>query len=413
MDRLGKWVTVLMFFYVVYHSIAETLPTTFEMPRAGGEAPFLGADDGDYTYRVVNKFIQGLDKYMHDPDIRNIGPGTFAGTKRHLQYTSRNELFLEYTAWANAANEDAAGYHQFLRVANRLIGPGSKIIGIRKSSEHAQCNVCYELKSKIKQARTQAAKAEAYRKYSHHILSQWLDRQVYWAFRSQSQQYFRQMLDLGGKLLQGSLTTNLLSCIMDGLDQAKLRTPRVLHRHSKLYDALFRPACHMVGCWIHGFKLHFYISDADQRKDSNAQLEVLSRSLSDLFDEFHQLPAGLQVQQDNCFREGKNQYVLAYLLLLVILAVLRHTLASYLRTGHSHEDIDQVFGAESGFLAKREWSTALELVQLLDSTCRSENQAEKRNDKRKAAASKLDECALWKDWAKRLNIALKGIRIFA
>ena len=82
MDRLGKWVTVLMFFYVVYHSIAETLPTTFEMPRAGGEAPFLGADDGDYTYRVVNKFIQGLDKYMHDPDIRNIGPGTFAGTKK-------------------------------------------------------------------------------------------------------------------------------------------------------------------------------------------------------------------------------------------------------------------------------------------------------------------------------------------
>ena len=202
LDKLGKWVAIVLFFWMLYHSCAETLPTTFNMPRAKSEAPFMSPDDEDYSFRVVNKFMMGLNVYCNDPDVHNIGPGTFSGSKRHLQHTTRTELYFEYVASCRAKGEAEASYSQFMRVANKIIGPHSRFsyLGLRKTCEHAQCNYCFEFKRAIRHASGSEAKGEAYRKYSHHILSQWLDRQIYWQFRAVSQSYFRQVLQLGSRL---------------------------------------------------------------------------------------------------------------------------------------------------------------------------------------------------------------------
>ena len=96
-------------------------------------------------------------------------------------------------------------------------------------------------------------------------------------------------------------------------------------RPSKSLETLYRPTLHLVGCWLHGFLLLFWISNEDFKKNSCTQLEHLFNGLSSILDSYTDLPLVLHLQQDNCGREGKNQYVLAAMCLLVLLRIFNAT----------------------------------------------------------------------------------------
>ena len=135
--------------------------------------------------------------------------------------------------------------------------------------------------------------------------------------------------------MQQSIALNCLTIICDGMDQAKYRIPRVRERGSKLFKTLFRPTLHCVGTWCHGSRLEFAVSDQDLKKDSQCQLEVINRCLANVYaDTNQQFPMGLILQQDNCFREGKNRYLLGFVVLAVALNMFRYAVCNYLRTGH-------------------------------------------------------------------------------
>lgn len=199
-----KWPGVLMFFWKTYQSAAELMPTNFRM---AAEAEFPGQDvtkrDEDYELRQVNGFLQNLHRYSSDLDIHLIGPGTFSGPCRYLQATTRTELYWEYVAASNASGDEPASYATFLRVANAIIKPGLRAghLKFRGVNQHGQCNVCYELKTKIRGARLPDVRQELYRAYSQHLLSQWLDRQQYWSCRSFSHQWFTINLRFGERTL--------------------------------------------------------------------------------------------------------------------------------------------------------------------------------------------------------------------
>ena len=96
------------------------------------------------------------------------------------------------------------------------------------------------------------------------------------------------------------------------MDQAKFRVPRLLNdRKSKRLEALFRPALHVVGSWLHGHILNLAITDEDLKKDSETQAEVILRTLGDAWEAAgFELPLGIHLQQDNCYRECKNTYII-------------------------------------------------------------------------------------------------------
>lgn len=136
------------------------------------------------------------------------------------------------------------------------------------------------------------------------------------------------------------LATHVVCINIDGMDQSKFRIPRVAAATyggstSKLFQRLFRPVLHVTGAWCHGHRLNFWIMDEDVKKDSSAQQEVLSRTLSDVFNQYGTLPAGLVIQQDNTYREGKNRYFLSHMILLVAIRCFRFCICNYLRVGHS------------------------------------------------------------------------------
>ena len=250
------------------------------------------------------------------------------------------ELFFEYVAHCNATSEEAASFTTFTRVANKIMGPHlrSGHLHFRKPNDHSKCDACIQLKKAMRKKEVEVGGSDAAtRAYSSHILSQWLDRQIYWSFRSLSQSFFQQVA-AGERFLRVAVATNAVCLIADGMDQAKFKCPRVRGRdnaaNSKLFTGLFRPRLHVAGVWIHGFKLTLYVADEDVCKNSTSQMEMISRALSQVKQQHGSLPFGLCIQQDNTYREGKNRHFLAFCILVVALRCFRWCTTSFLRVGH-------------------------------------------------------------------------------
>ena len=128
---------------------------------------------------------------------------------------------------------------------------------------------------------------------------------------------------------------SILCIAQDGMDQAKFRTPRSRKKPTKLYQQLRRPALHCAASWCHGWCLRLAIADENLKKDSQCSLEQLSRTLDSVLQEAGSLASGVNLQQDNTYREGKDQYVAAFAILTIALGCFRHFTLSYLRKGHS------------------------------------------------------------------------------
>ena len=195
MQGQRKWFSVVLFLWIVWNSRAETLPTPFKMPHQ--DAPHI--QDEDYSLRVVNAFLNNLEKHDYDPENFQEGPGTFAGPRRFLQHSSRTDLYWEYRAYCQAQGDNnPCQYGMFMKVANKLLKPGVRKshLSFRKAGQFGKCDVCFDLKRRIRACKGEA-RSRLYKKYSAHILAQWLDRQRYWAFRTMSRALFDQARQLG------------------------------------------------------------------------------------------------------------------------------------------------------------------------------------------------------------------------
>ena len=334
------------------------------------------------------------------------GPGTFTGPRRYIEYTKPIELFYQYQGFAESRQEKAASFSTFLRIMRPIFKTHIKC---RDKGEHGQCDTCYKLRSAIKRAGSKEAKANLVRSYSRHLLSQWLDRTTYWHLRAQSRAFFAESLHLAGKLMASSTSASVLALIQDGMDQSKLRLPRPGYRQSsKAWQKIFRPACHLVGTWIHGFKLALSLSDEDLKKDSQTSIELIARALSEVVDSFGVVPLQIHLQQDNCAREGKNQFMLSFFLLLTTLGVCKYASLGFCRVGHSHEDIDQAFGQISRILQGKKISTPCEMIAMLNDLMGAERDGRIRGSR--ACALKVDETCCWKAFCKQAGVSFKGMR---
>lgn len=201
------WEQVVSFLWCIYHSSAEVMPNNYKIPGHGSmETPLPDkstAEDDDAMARILNGFQLTLHTKSSDPELNMIGPGTFAGPMRALPHGSRTELFWEYCAFCDARGQSQASYSTFLRVANPILKPGEKNghLRFRQPTEHSQCDVCFGLKRDITRAKTDDARREAMRSHHRHILSQWMDRQCYWSFRSMSHAVFAAIQEQGARLL--------------------------------------------------------------------------------------------------------------------------------------------------------------------------------------------------------------------
>ena len=184
-----KWPRVLCFLWLVYHSQAEVLPNRFRMPNGYiREGLIKDEEDGDFSDRYVLAFLHGIASHGKVPHLDSIGPGSFEGPRKYLQHRKAIDLYNEYCAHEVSCSQKPCCLSACMRCFKQISKTHLKFRG---QSEHAECNVCSKLKKRMAEGRSDFDKQKVYRIYSAHVLSQWIDRQVYWHQRTLSQDFFR------------------------------------------------------------------------------------------------------------------------------------------------------------------------------------------------------------------------------
>ena len=151
----------------------------------------------------------------------------------------------------------------------------------------------------------------------------------------------------------------------DGAHQAKSRIMVPLpQRHRKLKRYFSK----VVGALVHGHECAFNLVEEDAPKGANLMIEVivgcLDRAVADSRRHRRPLATHLWIQMDNAGGEGKNQWLMRFLGLLVDRGCFRSCVLSFLQVGHTHEDLDGIFGVMSMEIAKMlQWDCPQQMLE--------------------------------------------------
>ena len=158
---------------------------------------------------------------------------------------------------------------------------------------------------------------------------------------------------------------SVMTIIADGMDQSKFRIPHFGPVKLKGLDKFPRPAVHVAGIWCHGHSLQLGVSTPEVPKDSNTNVETISRMIESVFAKGRRLPHHLHLQLDNTSRENKNQKMMRFCMFLVHRGVFRTVSMCFLRKGHTHEDIDGIFGQLALDIARTTFDDLDDLEEIL------------------------------------------------
>ncbi|CAK9061755.1 unnamed protein product [Durusdinium trenchii] len=297
------------------------------------------------------------------------------------------EYWIQYKRQSQA--EHKASFPTFWRVWSSHYS----FMRFRSTSSHAQCSECVKHKALISSLadHLNARKVQQDLLYTH-LQAQFRDRSCYWRMRGLAR---ARGLDV--------------VCIQDGIDQSKFIVPRTSLMRAKTFEGFMRPKLHIVGVIAHGRHVAFYISEPNIPKDSNTSCEILADSLQRLAVAGVDLSAcRVTLQADNTCREVKNGILMRYVASLVSDGVIGSGRLSFLRTGHSHEDIDQLFGRVASFikLKVRTALTSSDFVHALEEFTRQLD----RPFEPQRFVVKLDSIRDWRGWlSEAMPVSLKGI----
>lgn len=158
------------------------------------------------------------------------------------------------------------------------------------------------------------------------------------------------------------------SIIVDGADQKNYGLPHFAR--STKSDSGHKIKIKVVGVLEHVLRgkecLSLFAMTEEYETGSNHIVEVVHQTLQRKKDNHGKLPPILFVQVDNCIRENKNRYFMAYFQSLVHLGVFKTVQISFLPIGHTHADIDQTFSSISTHLKINDAVTLPDLLAELE-----------------------------------------------
>ena len=268
----------------------------------------------------------------------------------------------------------------------------NQCLKFRTGWKHAVCAACVKHKMLLRQlAHDSAASHKQRLLYDRHLQGQFADRQVYWSFRASSR-----------------LRSKIITLILDGMDQAKFMIPRSPIFRSHEFDGFHRPRAHCVGCICHGYFVDIFISDADVKKSGSNSVEIIHQVLARLASLIDLSDCELVLQMDNAANQNKNNIVFAYLACLVACGIVTTAMACFLRTGHTHEDIDQLVGQLASYLIKH--CHIIETLPDMAVAIRKFLAELVRHHEPKRFVTKLDQTRDWKAFFAALRKTITGIK---
>ena len=410
----------LRFLWRKYHFDAEGLPDRFSLQWHDAETLTIGPNqtlvparsassaqdfDADRVQEEEARAIAGLALYIssaHEPNsMISLGPGAHGGPVRYIGVVKPIHLYLELEAWCAVQNIPKPSFNTLLRALDQC-----KCIRFRKTAgQHPNCDKCMEFKLRLRAPQHPNQRAHVLEEYCQHIFLQWCDRGMD-ANCTELSRTCRRMLDMGALLISMARHASFWLIRVDGVDQAKFRVPRCAMK-THAFDKLIRPALHVQGAWCEGFGYHFAVADADLKKDTNNNIEVVARLMEALYKRHGALPLAISLIQDNTCRECKNQKILKFGARLIALDILESISLLYPEKGHTHGPLDATFGQMCVKLSLEEFQDDLDVVAILDDFLRTSGLDEAtRQD---AMAYKLDEAPEWDQWALEVDLSISAL----
>ena len=155
-----------------------------------------------------------------------------------------------------------------------------------------------------------------------------------------------------------------LSIITDGADQSDHELPH-FHERSHSMDTVQKQKLHVYGALAHGRRAFAFTLPAHCQQGHNTTIEVLWRVFNYIRTTEKKLPPVLLLQLDNTTKQNKGKYLYSFLFLLVHHRVFERIIVTYLPSGHTHEDIDQMFSRFAIALRKKNALTRTEMGNVL------------------------------------------------
>ena len=219
---------------------------------------------------------------------------------------------------------------------------------IKKTNSFSKCNLCSILERRLQNTRNKHEIIQIREQRENHCERQMHERKLYYYKRNKAQKNPKKYL----------------SIIIDGMDQSKTNLPHFAGRKAKCLNLGELLQTHITGAISHGHERRMtFIDIMEYPHDSNLSINILLKVLhqcAKLNKNF--LPPVLYLQADNCCRENKNKYVLAFCELLIHLNIFRTVELSFLFVGHTHEDIDAFFSKISETLRTTDVETFPQLL---------------------------------------------------
>lgn len=268
-------------------------------------------------------------------------------TEFHLPFIEKKQVyqrFLDEYKILYGDNPPSQSY--FLRIWKQRLPE----IKIRKRTRFTICHECETIRSGLNSAGTNVARAAAFReKKTEHQKMIRRERQGYSRKCEEAKLYPEQFM----------------SVIVDGADQSAFGLPHFTFSTKNTSGHSIK--IKLVGVLEHGSSksLSLYVMTEEFETGSNHIIEAIHRTLQKKSLAAPKFPPVLYIQLDNCVRENKNRFTLAYLECLVAWGVFAEVQASFLPIGHTHADIDQTFSCTSGRLKTHDAITLSDLMKEL------------------------------------------------
>lgn len=385
-SRTGK---VCSFLETLYESVAETLPDvkddgietvlepdlSQEPPDAYVEAltasgvsqvPAVVCKPGKTKNQKPRKRKFGLDLHVERQ------PGNSGLQVKHLPPGCMRDYYDQFRSLDEVENQ--VSFKTFWKCW-KVEFPHLRF---RPVSSHSQCSECVHHKLMLRElGHFLVAKRKQAELYRTHLYSQYRDRMTYWSMRASSR------LKVNGHIV----------AIIDGMDQCKFSYPRTPLVRAKSLSTFIRPKLHIVGALCHGFSMTFTVSDHDHPKDSSVMNEILCHLLTRLGRSIRLQDHYIHIVSDNTSRECKNNTTLRMLSALTTHGVIMGGSLRNLRSGHSHEDIDQLFGNAALFVVRhaKQVETPDQFVGVLQKFCATAH----RPYEKERLVVKLDQHRNW------------------
>jgi hypothetical protein len=315
------------------------------------EAPRAGRLRSNSTRpaKVWNLVVQWLLMisafYLHDPTKAHI----------YLPFAHRKAVHDLFETEHRRDDEEEVCHASYF---NYVWGMDSRIthIRLRKHIRFALCPECVLYMTSRYHAMGDDERAKLKAKEFKHSRFVRAERQSYYDRRTcackQPQEFF--------------------SVIIDGADQSAYSMPHFVLLDKDTAGNGKRIRNHLFGAIVHGRALYGFSYLDNCKHGTNLTIEALHRVLVKewIRGGKNRLPRVLLLQLDNCSKQNKSQYLIAYLGLLVGWGVFEEVVLSFLPVGHTHEDIDQLFSRIAIYLRKNDARARQEFHEAFCTACK-------------------------------------------